>query len=185
MNTKDKPTLHGITITLRPICKEDTEAMWEAVQDKESRRFTGTQTTFTKEQVAQWCEGISSKEERIDLAIVLQGMNEYIGEVVLNDINEDNKSANFRIAMRGQKYVNQGWGSEAARLILEYGFKVLELHRIELEVFSFNPRAIHVYEKLGFKHEGFRREVLYWGEQYHDAITMSLLRHEYLKLAEE
>jgi RimJ/RimL family protein N-acetyltransferase len=181
MNTKDKPTLYGKIIMLRPINKDDTEAMWEAVNDQESNRFTGTQTTFTKAQITQWCETVSSKEGRIDLAIVPHEVNEYVGEVVLNNIDEDNKSANFRIALRGKDYFNRGWGSEAAGLILEYGFITLGLHRIELEVFSFNPRALHVYEKLGFKHEGVRREVLCWDAQYYDAITMSLLRPEYLE----
>lgn len=47
-------------------------------------------------------------------------------------------------------------------------------------MFAFNPRAIHVYEKLGFKREGVLREVLYAGGGYHDASVMSLLRREYL-----
>ncbi|GAM15090.1 hypothetical protein SAMD00020551_3246 [Mesobacillus selenatarsenatis SF-1] len=37
--------------------------------------------------------------------------------------------------------------------MLDYGFGILNMHRIELEVFAYNPRAIHVYEKLGFKQE--------------------------------
>jgi RimJ/RimL family protein N-acetyltransferase len=65
--------------------------------------------------------------------------------------------------------------------MLEYGFNVLELHRIDLEVFAFNPRAIHVYEKLGFKREGVRREVLLLEGTYHDSIVMGLLRYEYVK----
>jgi RimJ/RimL family protein N-acetyltransferase len=81
----------------------------------------------------------------------------------------------------GKKYYGKGAGTEAARLMLEYGFNVLELHRIDLEVFTFNPRAIHVYEKLGFKREGVRREVLLLEGTYHDSIVMGLLRYEYVK----
>jgi RimJ/RimL family protein N-acetyltransferase len=46
-------------------------------------------------------------------------------------------------------------------------------------VFAFNPRAIHVYKKLGFKREGVRREVLFWDGEYHDVIVMGLLRREF------
>ena len=63
--------------------------------------------------------------------------------------------------------------------MLQYGFDQLKLHRIELEVYEFNPRAIHVYEKLGFVREGIKRQVLLWEGQYHDAILMSVLAHEY------
>ena len=59
--------------------------------------------------------------------------------------------------------------------------KPIDLHRIELEVYDFNPRAAHVYEKAGFVREGVRRDVLYWQGHYHDAITMSILKPEYEK----
>ncbi|NIW45005.1 MAG: N-acetyltransferase, partial [Gammaproteobacteria bacterium] len=68
---------------------------------------------------------------------------------------------------------------EATRLILEYGFRTLKLHRIELEVYDFNPRAQHVYEKVGFIKEGVRRDVLLWEGLYHSAIVMSILAHEF------
>jgi RimJ/RimL family protein N-acetyltransferase len=179
ISTKDKPTLHGKTITLRPIVKEDAEAMLESVQDKESNRLTGTQQTFAREQIETWCESLATQEGRIDCAIVSRETNEYLGEVVLNQIDEVNRSANFRIALKGSMYYGKGIGTEAARLMLGYGFNTLQLHRIDLEVYPFNPRAIHVYEKLGFVREGVRREVLLMDGTYHDAMIMGLLRHEF------
>ncbi|WP_371413714.1 GNAT family N-acetyltransferase [Virgibacillus sp. Bac330] len=65
--------------------------------------------------------------------------------------------------------------------IINYGFEQLNLHRIELEVFDFNTRARKSYEKLGFKQEGIRREVLFYDGEYHHAIMMSILKDEYLK----
>jgi RimJ/RimL family protein N-acetyltransferase len=179
MNTLSKPTLYGKTITLRPIGPQDAEGMWEAVNDEEGNRLTGTHARFTKEQIAKWCEGLAQKEGRIDLAIVPHTINEYAGEVVLNNIDEDNLSAGFRIALRGPAYFGKGWGSEATQLMLGYGFKSLGLHRIELEVYSFNPRAIHVYEKAGFKSEGIRRDALLWDGKYYDSIVMAILEDEY------
>jgi RimJ/RimL family protein N-acetyltransferase len=181
MNTKDKPTLHGKTIMLRPIVKEDAAAMLESTRDEESNKLTGTQATFTKAQLETWCENLGTQEGRIDCAIVSPETGEYLGEVVLNQIDETNRNANFRIALKGSNYYGKGIGTEAARLMLEYGFNILELHRIDLEVFAFNPRAIHVYEKLGFKREGVRREVLLLNGTYHDAIVMGLLTNEFAK----
>ena len=63
--------------------------------------------------------------------------------------------------------------------VLNFGFGIYNLHRIELQVYSFNKRAIHVYEKLGFKREGVLRDYLYFNNQYHDAIVMSILETEF------
>ena len=76
-------------------------------------------------------------------------------------------------------YIGQRFGTEATKLMLEYGFGKLNFHRIELEVFSFNTRAIHVYEELGFVHEGMKRECRYYDHQYYHAVMMSILEQEY------
>jgi len=102
-----------------------------------------------------------------------------VGEVVLNEIDWHNRTANFRIALFAEKYFGQGYGSQATDLILQYGFTQLDLHRIELEVYDFNPRAIHVYEKAGFVREGVKRDVLLWDGVYQSAIVMSILKPEY------
>lgn len=180
MNTRDKPTLKGQKVALRPLGGEDADAAFEMVTDEENPHLTGTQATFTREQTARWYSGVAAQEGRIDLAIVSRETGEFLGEVVLNDIDELNRSASFRIGLKGASQFGRGYGSEAARLMLGYGFGTFGLNRIGLEVFAFNPRAIHVYEKLGFKREGVLREVLYADGDYHDAIVMSLLRREYL-----
>lgn len=60
-------------------------------------------------------------------------------------------------------------------VIVQFGFETLGLHRIELEVFAFNPRARHVYETAGFVYEGTRRDALLWEGQWVDAHLMAVL----------
>jgi RimJ/RimL family protein N-acetyltransferase len=48
----------------------------------------------------------------------------------------------------------KGYGHEATRLALGFALNELNLHRVQLTVFDYNPRAIHLYEKLGFQQEG-------------------------------
>jgi RimJ/RimL family protein N-acetyltransferase len=66
-------------------------------------------------------------------------------------------------------------GTEAAWLILGYAFDTVGVHRIELEVYAFNPRARPVYEKLGFVHEGTRRQAPHWDGEWVDAHVMAML----------
>jgi RimJ/RimL family protein N-acetyltransferase len=76
---------------------------------------------------------------------------------------------------------NQGLGSEAAKIVIGYGFKKLKLHRIDLDVYAYNPRAIKVYKRLGFKIEGKKREHAHWNKKFYDAYQMSILDREWKK----
>ena len=170
-----KPILTGNRVVLRPIIPQDAPAMFASLSDVESMRLTGTQKTFTLAQVKQHCQRIATADDRVDYAITIKGDPAYIGEAVLNEIDWENRSAGFRIALASQTYFGQGYGSEATRLLIDFGFYTLKLHRIGLEVYDFNPRAQHVYEKIGFVREGVLRDVLLWDGKYHDAIVMSIL----------
>jgi RimJ/RimL family protein N-acetyltransferase len=84
--------------------------------------------------------------------------------------------------MLGDKaYWNQGYGSEALRLLVQYGFETMRLHRIWLRVLATNPRAIRAYEKIGFVHEGRMREAQFAHGKHHDILLMSILRPEWKK----
>ena len=65
------------------------------------------------------------------------------------------------------------------RLILDYGFNILNLHSIYLRVFSHNTRAIKSYEKVGFKYAGKLRETNIMGGKKYDEIFMDILEDEY------
>ena len=65
------------------------------------------------------------------------------------------------------------------RLLVGYGFEQLNLHMIYLSVMADNPKAAHIYEKVGFVHEGRLRDRVYRGGVYHDLLTMSLKRSEW------
>ena len=175
----EKPILKGDKLVLRPITEADAEAIFAGLSDEEALRLTGTQQDFTLEQVQTFCARVTAAADRLDYAITLPDDPRYRGEVVLNDIDWTNKSANFRIAISSAENREKGYGTEAAQLILRHAFDVLKLHRISLEVFDFNPRAQHVYKKLGFVREGVSRNALLWNGEYHDAIQMSLLAPDY------
>lgn len=63
--------------------------------------------------------------------------------------------------------------------MLDYGFGILNLHRIELNLFDYNKQAARAYEKVGFQIEGVQREALFYNHAYHDSILMSILAREY------
>ncbi|PZT55259.1 GNAT family N-acetyltransferase [Paenibacillus silvae] len=166
-------------IYLRPFELTDVDAYYPSLFDTEMRRLTGTQGSFTRSQVERYVESAAQDDSRLMLLIALQATHEIIGEVVLMDIHNKNRSAHIRIAIDQPEQQGKGYGSEAMLLMLDYGFGIANLHRIELEVFTFNERAIRTYEKLGFQREGVKRDVLYYNHEYHDAILMSMLEDEF------
>lgn len=182
----ERPTLPGRLVTLRPMTAADGPAVFAAFGDPEVDRLTGTQGSFTREQVEAHYARVADADDRVDYAIVANDEPERLrGEAVLNGIDRENRSASFRIALFDSADFGRGYGSEATRLIVAHGFEALGLHRIELEVYDFNPRAERVYRKAGFRREGVRRDVLLWEGAYRSAIQMSILRPEYDALVAE
>lgn len=180
-----KPTLTGELVVLRPYREEDLPHLKEAVDDPEIGRLTGSVNSsdqveeYPLDKLREWYATRNEQTDRLDLMVVDRATGTCVGEVVLNNWDRGNETCNFRI-MLGPSGQGRGLGTEATRLLLGYAFEHLPLHRIELEVYAFNPRARRAYEKAGFVVEGRRRDALLYDGERVDAIVMSVLRPEWL-----
>jgi len=76
-------------------------------------------------------------------------------------------------------YLNQGVGTEALILWVDYLFESSQIHRLALETWSFNPRMARVAEKVGFRLEGTLREAQYWEGQWLNKLQYGFLRQEW------
>ncbi|EGL15046.1 MULTISPECIES: GNAT family protein [unclassified Paenibacillus] len=174
--------LEGEKVYLRPVDTGDTETYFQQLFQPQTRKLTGTQKHFTRNQIERYIEGKAQDTSSILLLIALTETDEVIGDIALQDIDSYNRSAGIRISIDSSRNQGKGCGTEALNLMLDYGFGIVNLHRIELNVFAYNERALHVYEKIGFKKEGVQKEALYYNHKYHDSILMALLEHEYREL---
>lgn len=179
-----KPVLTGSLVTLRPVTVDDAETMIEIFADPDVGRLTGSVNSSVPseamplESARRWYASRAEADDRLDLAIVDRGTGQLVGEAVINEWDPDSSSANFRTLI-GPAGRDRGLGTESTRLLLAYAFEQLGLHRVGLEVFDFNPRARHVYEKVGFVYEGTRRDALRFDDEWIDAHDMSILAHEW------
>jgi RimJ/RimL family protein N-acetyltransferase len=167
-----KPTLVGSSVILRVAERADAAEL--AAVAPETRRLTGSHAEFSMDELERWYETRHEQVDRIDWAILERATGQWAGEVVLNDLDVANRSCGFRILLQGPRVFGRGLGTEATQLAVDHAFAV-GLHRIELEVYDFNPRARRVYEKVGFRHEGTKRDALYWDGDWIDAHVMGLL----------
>ena len=146
--------------------------------DKEIVRFTGCKEAFSREEVISFfLKSLEDEDRSFFLLVAPDGR--IIGETVINEIDWKLKSANFRIAIFQSAGRGRGIGTWATEMTRDFAFEELKLHRLELDVYSFNPRAGRVYEKAGFRREGVRREAVLDGDTYGDDIMMAILEEEW------
>lgn len=167
--------------TLRLAKKEDALNYYEYnfnPLDKEIARLTGCKSIFEKDEVIQYFLSNIEDEERYDF-MILNNEGNIIGESVINEIDNDLKCANFRIAFFHTNECGKGIGSWVINKTLEFAFEELKLHRLSLDVFSFNERAKNAYKKAGFKVEGILKDAIKDKNEYADDILMAILEDDW------
>ncbi|GAA3728467.1 GNAT family N-acetyltransferase [Salinactinospora qingdaonensis] len=178
---RDNPTLSGDRVCLVPLTGEHADDYYRATQDAETRRLTGSHHSVTYEEAHEYCRSRQHQFDRLDLAILELPSERFVGELSLRDVDPDNESAAYRIALSAIEFTGRGLGKEATRLVLEYAFDRLALHRVWLEVYAFNMRAIAAYRSCGFTVEGRLRDALLWEGRRHDALIMAVLEGDFRK----
>ncbi|MGI5889177.1 MAG: GNAT family N-acetyltransferase, partial [Oscillospiraceae bacterium] len=119
-------------------------------EDHEVARLTGSRTDFTHDEVISAFLSHIKDTDRFDLLIVSPD-GRILGESVINEIDWNDRSANYRIAIFHTSDCGKGIGSWAAGETCRFAFGMIHLKRLSLDVFSFNGRARKTYEKAGFR----------------------------------
>lgn len=151
--------------------------------DREVARLTGSQEVFPRETVISFFLQSVQEEDRAYFLIIAPD-GSIIGEAVISDVDWELRRGSFRIALFRDTYRNRGIGTWAIEATRDFAFGQWNLHRLELEVFSFNPRAEQAYRRAGFRREGVLRDGVMDGNQYADVILMSILEPEWRAIRE-
>lgn len=170
--------LVGDNIYLSPRRTEDVEKYVEWLNDFETTDYLGRSSAImTLEKEKEYLENNAGAEA--SFAIVRLEDDELIGTVSLEKINHINRKATLGIFIGEKEGRNKGYGTEAIKLILEYGFRYLNLNNIKLDLMEFNERAYKCYQKCGFKEYGRRRKSNFINGKYYDTIEMDILEEEF------
>ena len=167
---------------MRPITLEDTPLI---VRWRSDPRVYGTlfrQEPITEERHRQWLREMVLSGKCDQFIIVDKAQNRSVGTVFLKEIDREHLRAEYAIFIGEETARGRGIGSEAARLMMDYGFRQLGLNRIYLYVFASNARAIASYRSAGFREEGRLRENYRCKDgNFADVLMMSILRSEWLE----
>jgi RimJ/RimL family protein N-acetyltransferase len=182
--------IYGNRIRLRAPKRDDMYLFTTWLNDPEVSKYISIILPFSIEEEESWFDAMLKrpKEEHTLVIEVRQSEDDQeevwqpIGNIGFHTVDWRVRSAELGIVIGENAYWDQGYGSEALRLMLRHGFEMLNLQRIFLRVFESNPRAIRSFEKVGFVHEGRMRRAQYAGGKYFDVLFMSILHEEWLEI---
>lgn len=175
--------LTGKLVRLAAIDPEKTSAAWAKWGlNSEYLRLSDVDPAIihSPKAVREWIEKHLEDWLTYEFEIRTIDGDQAIGSIGLDEKIKVHGESFVGIGIGEPEFWGRGYGTEAMQLILTYAFMELNLHRVSLDVFDYNPRAIHSYEKAGFKHEGRQRGVLLREGKRWDLIFMGILREEWL-----
>lgn len=170
-----------MSFILREIDHEDLPLINRWRNDPEIMGLLGNNFLYISHDVdAAWFgQYLQNRDKAKRFAIIDATDGRMIGTTQLTGIHAINQSAEFSIVIGEKEYWNKGAGHTASRMLLDHGFRDLNLQRIYLTVLVRNTRAVHLYEKLGFVREGILRRSIYKQGLFEDQVFMSVLKEEY------
>ncbi len=130
-----------------------------------------------KGNIAEWME--HERADSFGFMIRTLADDRLIGFVGLGGINWNNGDGFVGIGIGEADCWGQGYGTDAMRVLLRFAFDELNLHRVSLSVYAYNPRAIRSYEKAGYKIEGHARQVVNRDGARSDEVFMGVLREDW------
>lgn len=171
--------LSGERVHLRPLELADAPTIVTWFNDPAVRRTLKAHRPMTVEGEHQWMERMRASDRDVVLGIVPRGSEQLIGVTGLHGIDIRHRQAGFGITIGEKSEWDKGYGTEVTALMVAHAFETLNLHRVWLHVYDFNPRGRRVYERVGFQLEGTLREAYFGEGRYHDVHVMAVLRHEW------
>jgi RimJ/RimL family protein N-acetyltransferase len=177
------PFLKGDKIYLSPLTLEDISDEYISWLNDSEVCSENSHAVYPNsyEATLAYVKSAGKSKTEIVFAIKSKKNNDHIGNISVQKIDPVNRSAEIAIIIGNKKYWNKGIGSEAYRLVIDYGFRTLNLNRLSSGQTITNKGMISVCEKNGMKKEGLLREVLYKNGKYLDAVVYSILAKEFFK----
>ena len=181
-----KDILKGELIRLSALDADElSKAFTRWSRDSEFKRLLDSNAVrMNSEKVAQkWLEK-EIDEQSVNqhwFSIRALADDKLLGDIDLFVANWTGRDAFVGLGIGEREFWGKGYGTDVMRVILRYAFTEVNLNRVTLNVFEYNPRAIRSYEKAGFRHEGRVRQFLNKEGRRWDMLFMGILREEWMK----
>jgi RimJ/RimL family protein N-acetyltransferase len=174
--------LQGKQIYLAVLEREDCKKIWNDFEYDFDNLTEPLNIGHSAEKADEWFNDIQKLQgnKNIRLGIFLND-DTVIGDAALQDIDNKNRSCSIGAGIAKIEHRGKGYGTEAMRLIIEYGFNHIGIERVTANTLEMNKSAQKALEKLGFVLEGRERKAYYFGGKKYDRLNFGLLADEYKK----
>ena len=170
--------LTGEKVRLRELRRDDIDEILRWINDPEVTGYLSMYRPVTRMAEEKWIDEISASDR--DIVFIMETLDgEYLGNIGLHSIDHVHQHAEMGIVIGRKDRWGQGYGSDAVRTLLRYGFNTLNLNKVWLRVQAGNQRAIRSYKSCGFVTEGRRRQHVFSDGRFHDEDIMSVLRDQW------
>jgi RimJ/RimL family protein N-acetyltransferase len=176
-----EPMLQGKLVFLRPAEREDIPHFVRWLGDGRTTEFLGINGPLSRAMEERWFDSLVEEQGRDRWFFVICRLDDGrpVGSLDFHEIGLTSGGAGFGIVVGDPADTSQGYGSDAIRVLIDFGFERLRLERVWLDVFAENTRAIRLYERLGFVHEARFRHAVFRGGRHVDLLRMAMLREEW------
>lgn len=177
------PFLFGERILLRALTKADCDGAYlKWFNDPEVCRYNGHHLfPYRREEAVAYVKKMRASSNDLVLAITEKSSSRHIGNIALQNIDFVNRSAEFAILIGEKDCWGKGYSKEGGRLLLNHGFRSLNLHRIYCGTAQNNLPMRKLAAYLGMRQEGRRRKALFKGKRYLDILEYGVLQEEFLR----
>jgi RimJ/RimL family protein N-acetyltransferase len=164
-------------VAIRRARPDDVEFLLELITGEETRPFLGLPGEVTRESLLEEIER-SEREPQAFGRFVIEAAGERAGSLGFRVVNERNRIAEAGRFAVHPRFRGRGIGDEAARLFQRHLLVDLDLHRVELQIYGFNERAIAQAERTGYVREGVKRKAYLKNGEWQDAVLFALVRED-------
>jgi RimJ/RimL family protein N-acetyltransferase len=164
-------------VQIRRARADDADFLLELILDDETKPFLGLPAEITRDDLLEEITR-SDREPEAFGRFVIEAGGERVGSLGFRLVNERNRIAEAGRFAIHPSYRGRGIGDEAARLFQRHLLVDLELHRVELQIYGFNERAIAQAERTGYVREGVKRKAYLKNGEWQDAVLFGLVRED-------
>ncbi len=170
--------IEGERVRLRRMGPEDAADVVRMRGDPEVQAQLFSERPPTLDEHLRWLAEIGARGDRHEFMIVERTSGRSVGTIGLSHIDARHRHAEYGVVVGEPGARGKGFASEASRLLLDYAFGALGLHRVYLHVFAHNEPALRLYRRVGFEPEGVLRQHVWKGQGFNDVVVMAILAGE-------
>ena len=178
----------GNLVRIRSLEDTDLDDIMAHINNYQMLRYMGHHLPYSRGDEKEWIRttwNLRKSQNGYFFAFEDKQTKKFWGIIGLGAVSHINRSAEFVITIHNPDDWNKGYGTDGLKVILSFGFDILNLHSIMLKVHSYNERGIKSYQKAGFKEVGKIRETHFIEGAYNDLIIMDILEEEFYQISRQ